>query len=484
MATKLDDAVKRMTVADVKFSGEALVLPERMGIDAAIDLLKRRKEYEALEVIVQDEFDTFPWDGAVALQRVLKRRFGWAEAVATPSFFGDSPPAMLPVEVGPGNVIHVPWGRFTLPTIASGFIETGTKQNKKGRTVLALAGKVKRMHEQYVRDLFDELRREIKEHSIYRGKAVKVQFTDNDGDALSMPIVSFMDTSGIGEHQLVFSRDLQAAVETNLFTPIRRAVDCIANGIPLKRGVLLGGAYGCGKTLAAVVASRIAVDNGITFVYVEKAADLGLAVEFAKQYQSPAAAVFCEDIDRSMSGDRSEDMDTILNIIDGIESKKNNVIVVLTTNALDSINAAMIRPGRLDAVIDITPPNAEAVQRLLRLYGGNAIAPEADLAAVGFELSGNIPAVIAEVVKRAKLSQLSLQARGTVVSELSPAALLEAARTMTRQIALLNKPAAPPAPALESSLAAVLHKTLNNGAKDGLLHRLDERLERVVRAVT
>ena len=41
----------------------------------------------------------------------------------------------------------------------------------------------------------------------------------------------------------------------NLFTPITRVKDCIKNSIPVKRGILLGGTYGTGKTLAATVAA-------------------------------------------------------------------------------------------------------------------------------------------------------------------------------------------------------------------------------------
>jgi transitional endoplasmic reticulum ATPase len=449
-----------------------------MSIKQAIELLTRRMAFEEEDVIVHDTFDTFPWDGAVALQRVLKKRFGWADAVGIPGMFGKTPPQLISVETGPGHVQQVPWGRFTLPVI-EGFIQTGSQRNNKGRLVFSLGANVKRKSEDYVRGLYDEVRQEILNHSIYKGQAVKLRFLDDDGDPLDMPQVSFMDTSGISESSLVYSADLMTNVTTNLFTPIRRATDCIANGIQLKRGILLGGTYGCGKTLAAVVASKIAVDNGITFIYAERANELGQAVEFAKQYQSPAAVVFCEDIDRSMSGNRSVEMDEILNIVDGIESKRNNIIVVLTTNNMEAINDAMLRPGRLDAVINVTPPDAAAVEKLLRLYGGRAIDKDTDLSAVGRQLAGNIPAVIAEVVKRAKLHQLSHQLQGTQVTELGTEALSEAAKSMTHQISLLNRGPKAEAPPLEKSLADVVHRAMQNGAADGILHQIDRRVRDV-----
>jgi transitional endoplasmic reticulum ATPase len=132
-------------------------------------------------------------------------------------------------------------------------------------------------------------------------------------------------------------------------------------------------------------------------------------------------------------------MDEILNLIDGIDTKNSNIIVVLTTNDLDAINPAMIRPGRLDAVIDVTPPDAQAVEKLLRLYGGTAINPETDLTDAGRVLAGNIPAVIAEVVKRAKLAELRRLQPGQKVSQLSQDAIVEASKTMHAQVALLKR---------------------------------------------
>ena len=86
---------------------------------------------------------------------------------------------------------------------------------------------------------------------------------------------------------------------------------------------------------------------------------------------------------------------------------------MLTTNHLENINPAMLRPGRLDSIINVLPPDAEAVSRLFHLYGGSTIAADEDLSKAADLLSGTIPAVIAEVVKRAKLVQLGLQAPGT-----------------------------------------------------------------------
>lgn len=445
MAQTLANA-KQVSVAEIVKHGEKLILPAGMELDMAIDLLERRQAYEKEKTQLNATFDVMPYDGAHALNEVLAAKYGWAQAIPTPGFFGSEPPQMISVEVAPGVFKEVPWGRFSLPNV-KGYIQTSFTR-KNGRYTFALDAVVLRRDEQAVRELFSAVREYLKEGSIYKGRAIKIRFRDEDGDMLSMPEPSFLNTDKIDPNGLIYAKDVQVAVETSLFTPIRRVHDLLANGIPVKRGVLLGGMYGCGKTLAATVASRIAVDAGVTYVYVPRADELGDAIEFAKQYQSPACVIFCEDIDRSISGERSVEMDDILNILDGIDTKGANIITVVTTNDLDSINPAMLRPGRLDAVIDVTPPDAEAAEKLLRLNGGAQISAETNLTEAGKLLAGQIPATIAEVVKRAKLNQMRLQPVGTPVTELSEQALIEAAATMKSQTDLLAarsaKKAAPP----------------------------------------
>ena len=463
MGKTLDEAVLTKAVAEIVRIGDKLILPELMTIDMAIDLLERRKKYEQEEVAVTEVFLAFPYDGAHAMDKVLTEMFGWTPAEPIPGFFGKTPPKMVSIEVDFGKTIQVPWGRFSLPNV-NGWVQSGVEM-KDGRVCFALTGLVKRDSEKVVREFFAAIRNYLKTHSIYRGKAVKIRFRDDDGDPLEMPEPKFLDTSKIRPENLIYAKDVQQSVEVNLFTPVQRVRDCIANKIPVKRGVLLGGMYGCGKTLAAHVASKHAVDAGLTFIYVPRADELADAINFAKLYGDPAAVLFCEDIDRALAGGRTVKIDDILNILDGVDSKDLNLITVLTTNHLENINAAMLRPGRLDAIIEVTPPDAEAAERLLRFYGGKAIEPSEDLTEAADLLAGTIPATIAEVVKRAKLSQLALQKPGTLVTNLTGDALKNAAFTMKTQNDLLDRASRPPAevPSLDKALANVVEGVIGSG---------------------
>lgn len=458
----LSEQDMKVAVAGIQYFGDKMILPEGMTPNAALEMLKRRIAFEQEETIINRTYGVFPYDGAVSLDNVLREKYGWAEAVAIPGFFGDQPPVLQSIEVGPGEVRQVPWGRFVLPTIKKGFIQTSAERQGNGMWFFKLSAKVLRKDEGQIKELFELVAKEIRRSSIYRGKAIKLRFRDSDGDSV-MPEPRFLDTSRIDERMLVFSEVTMRSIITNLYTPITRVQDCLRNGIPVKRGVLLGGTFGTGKTMAAAVASKLAVQSGVTYLYVPRADELKDAIEFAKQYQDPACVIFCEDIDRVTSGERSVQMDDILNIIDGIDSKNSNIIVVLTTNDLDSIHPAMLRPGRLDAVIPVTAPDAKAVEKLIRIYAGPSLTPDTDITAVGQELAGNIPAIISEVVKRAKLSELAMLAPGDMVTRLSAEALLDAARTMTAQMELLDKAIngeEPPMDKMEAVFESVVRKSL------------------------
>ena len=463
MGTTLDKAGPKTHVAEVVHHGDQMILPEGMKIDDAINLLYRRGEYLETMVDISEKFDVFPFDGAYALSEVIRKRYGWQQGKPIKSFFGERAPQVFKIPCSPTEKVDVPWGQFELPNV-EGTLITGLDRSQAGRAVFVLSAEVKRKDEKTVRALYDDLRDYLKKNSLYRGKAIKIRFRDDDGDVVGMPEPEFMDLSGVVPENLILNEDLEASVNANLFTPITRVRDCLDNHIKVKRGVLLGGKYGTGKTLAAMVAAKLAQDNGVTYIYSPRASELGDAIAFAKQYQSPACVVFCEDIDRQVTGERTVQMDDILNILDGVDTKHDNVITVLTTNHLDNVNQAMLRPGRLDAIINVEPPDAATAERLVRFYGGKAISEDENLTEVGEALQGQIPAVIEEAVKRAKLFQLALLPDGEEVHDISAKALQQSASTMTKQIELLAEPEEVATPTLDKAMKEVLVNSLNDRA--------------------
>lgn len=424
---------KKIVHYDIERAGEKLILPENCSYKQAIHSIERIMEQEEEPVAINAEIDCLVNDGAHALYRVLNEKFGWVNLEKTPTFFGPKPPAMISIEIGVRKSIQVPWGRMSLPGI-EGYIETSVSV-KSGRFIFKISGEVKRKHEAQVQEIVDRVREFVATESIYRGKPIRIRFLDDDGEVMRMPEVNFIDTSKVKEDELIFSGDLHQAVSTSIFAPIEHTQACREAGIPLKRGILLEGPYGCGKSLTAAVTAKKAERHNWTYIYCERADELKHALIFGQQYGP--AVVFCEDLDRVVTGDRSLTMDELLNIVDGVASKSTELMVVLTTNHVERVNQAMLRPGRLDAVISVQPPDAEAAVGLVRLYGRDLIAEGEDLDAVGEVLNGMIPAVIREVVERAKLAAISLSS-GTSC-QITRDAMLSSAKVMKKHLDLLNR---------------------------------------------
>lgn len=429
-------ATRKVHNATIVQHGKEIVVPTGMTTAQAITVLQRKLESDEQAVNFSETFRAFPWDGAHALARVLEKRYGFFLQGETSGFFGSNPPQMISIEIGLGQVAEVPWGRVFVPPIptSEGFLQTGST-TKDGLIAFSLHATVRRKHLPEVKAIAELIHQELRERSIYRAKAVKMRFKDDQGELLEMPEPKFMDVEGVTEADLIFPREVESAIRISVWTPIERAEEVRKLAIAAKRGILFAGDYGTGKTMAARVTAAKATRCGWTFVLCERADEFAETVRFARQYAP--AVVFCEDIDRVTSGERTVSLDDILNVIDGIESKRSELMVVLTTNNIERIHPAMLRPGRLDAVIHIRRPDADAVERLIRLYAGPLIAPDEDLRPASRVLDGAIPAVVAECVQRAKLAALSHMGNDEKL-RLTGKTLLEAAETMKLQLELLQ----------------------------------------------
>lgn len=472
--------------AGVHRSGTQIVLPEGMTIPIAIKLLKQLEEQDLTEVAINETFNADPFEGAVVLFAALSEMFGWTSPVPTPGFFGPRPPQMLNIPISHDKTISVPWGRMTVPSLREpGYIETGIDM-KNGRPVFHLGGKVKNGDMHLVRKLCDLIKKRLAERSIYTGKAVRMPFPTGEA-SLQDFIPEFLDTSRVQVTDLVFSDNVRSMIEASVFTPILKTARLRRENIPRKRGVLLSGKFGVGKTLTAACVARMCVENGWTYITISDPTNLAAAIEVAQRFEP--CVVFCEDVDRALKGARTQSIDEILNTIDGIKSKNTEVMVILTTNEIDTINRAMIRPGRIDVVIEVAPPDADAAIALVQKYARNVngvslLEDNADLTEVGARLAGNIPAVIREIVERSKLAAIH-RLDDDAPLRLAPSDLLTAANEMTGQIELLTPP--PPDTMTETEkvaniFSARIATAVSNMAPETIemLHRLNAHANKVL----
>jgi transitional endoplasmic reticulum ATPase len=446
--------------------------PQPMTYDEGIKALMRKRDEEEEEVSVTERVNAFYYDGLAAFARAMRNLFGWTQAIPIPTWFGAVPPQVVSIEVGYGVTMQCLSGRFSIPNV-EGWVSTGAWEDNQGRTMFQVQAVVKRKHEHVIRALAKETRAEVLKSSIYKGKAIRL--TTHDDGTLNGEAPSFFDLSKASDMVLIFSKDVETQIDVNLLSLIRYTSAVRKHKIPLKRGILLAGKYGTGKTLTATKTAEACEANGWTFILLDRVAGLSSALAMARLYQP--AVVFAEDIDRVISGqERTTKIDDILNTVDGVESKSAEIIVVLTSNHMEKINQAMLRPGRLDAVIEILPPDAEAAQRLMKHYSAGLIPEDVPLPNAGAELAGQIPATIREVTERAKLYALTLS-YGQPDITLTDEALTFSARQMKAHLDLLNEDREPKHTPEHEAGAAI--RELMAQAKGGLTNADRELLRSV-----
>lgn len=466
---------------DIVHHGTKIVLPKQpnpMSLEAARDAIDRKIDEENTMMSLCEQISGYPFDAAVAFVKAMKELYGWASLKPAKSFF-DIMPELLTVKVGPrpDDTIQVPMGQFKLPGVENAImVHIAADHGSGSRMIPALCihAEVRKREQTLVMQLVAKAKEIMAADSIYKGKALRLKVEANGEINFGLEPL-FLDTSAVKVDELVLSEVVQEQVETSLFTLIRHTEACERHGIPLKRGVLLAGKYGTGKTLTSRVTSRVCTDNGWTFIALDDAKGLKAALEFAKRYQP--AVVFAEDIDR-VSETRNDAANDLLNMIDGILTKDSKVICVLTTNHVEKINQAMLRPGRLDAVITVTPPDADAVQKLVRMYARGLIAVNEPLNRIGEFIAGQIPATIREVVERSKLSMVS-KGRHQVIEE----DLMVAAKGMMAHLELLDRPAAAPLTP-QARLGEALSEIVSAHSKPADLSSLQRSIRDVASTLT
>lgn len=396
----------------VETDTKQIQLPEGMAPSEGVKWLQRFQQQQDQEVAIRVEIDAFPLDGAFALVRVLKELFGWTNLETVKGFWADNPPVMVNLETAPDESVMVPWGRMTIPGV-DGYIQT--QMGTRGlRPVFIISGVTTRKHEKLIHNLADQVKIEVQTGSVYRGKAIILNYRDANGKRISPEDVNptecpkFVDTRRVNAEELVFPAETMQMIETCLFNPVRHTAACRHHHIPLKRGVLLEGPYGTGKTQTAYLLAKLCVENGWTFLYGKDVRDLDILLSIAEAYQP--CVIFAEDVNRIVGETRDAEVDKVLNAMDGVNSKKSEIMVVLTTNELNAIHQAAIRPGRVDTVVPVRAPDTDAANRLVRLYGrGKVQAEDHDLAVALKPLVDrkSTAAMFREVVERAKLGAIS-----------------------------------------------------------------------------
>ena len=192
-----------------------------------------------------------------------------------------------------------------------------------------------------------------------------------------------------------------------------------AIGAQMPKGALLVGPPGTGKTL---LAKAVAGEANVPFFsmsgseFVEMFVGAGAARVrdlFAQAQEKAPCIVFIDEIDAigkkrdsgMMSGndEREQTLNQLLTEMDGFDGKKG-VVILAATNRPETLDPALLRPGRFDRRIPVELPDLAGREAILKVHSQNKqMSPDIDYKVIARATAGASGAELANIVNEAAL---------------------------------------------------------------------------------
>ncbi|GAA1940960.1 AAA family ATPase [Amycolatopsis minnesotensis] len=259
---------------------------------------------------------------------------------------------------------------------------------------------------------------------------------------ISMSTSDNLATGGLTLDEVGDMTEVKQALTEAVLWPLRYPDSFARLGVAPPRGVLLYGPPGGGKTYLV----RALAGTGALNVFAVKGAELmdkwvgeserAVRELFRRAAEAAPSLVFLDEIDAlaprrgqsSDSGVSDRVVAALLTELDGVEPMRE-VVVLGATNRPELVDPALLRPGRLERLVYVPPPDAEARAEILKATAKNTpLASDVDLAVYASTLDGYSAADCAALIREAALTAMRESLEATEVT----AAHLTAARERVR----------------------------------------------------
>jgi cell division protease FtsH len=188
-------------------------------------------------------------------------------------------------------------------------------------------------------------------------------------------------------------------------------------GAQVPKGILLHGPPGTGKTL---LAKAVANESGARFYaqsassFVEMFAGLGAARIrrlFAEARDHAPAILFIDEIDAvgalrgsDNNSEREQTLNQLLVEMDGFEST-GDLVVIAASNLLEKLDPALLRPGRFDRQIFVSPPDVKGREAILGVHTRTKpLAADVDFELIARQTAGLTGAELANICNEAAIT--------------------------------------------------------------------------------
>jgi hypothetical protein len=252
--------------------------------------------------------------------------------------------------------------------------------------------------QEFLKEL-EELRLRL---NVYRGHVISLSNTQYGSF-----VVHFHALATIARGNVVLPAGLLESVERHTIGFSEHASELLAAGRSLKRGLLLYGLPGTGKTLTIMYLAAEMKGRTVLLTTGQAMGLLSIVAQLARTL-APSMVVL-EDVDliaeqRGMPFSHAGPLlFELLNEMDGLR-EDTDVIFLLTTNRADILEPALAaRPGRIDLAVELPLPDASGRRRLFELYARGLTLEAVDFDVFVGRTEGVSPAYIKELLRKAAL---------------------------------------------------------------------------------